>query len=200
MKNNDKLKNILKAGAILLGGTLILSFPNSIVHNIDEKKRENTDCILLSQWEYQTVDVEKTLDDYFLDYEYSNILNEKKKKKPYNSSAAIVATGNQVKDYLIEHNMDTALIDGMYFSNDGRILEVVETKDAEIIVKDSYSTYSSEDGYALDGSTYKKIKNIETSSYQELDEYALVKVVNVYYSDYLDTNPDYTYSYRLIKA
>lgn len=200
MKNNDKLKNILKAGAILLGGTLILSFPASIVHNIDEKKRENTDSILLSQLEYPTVDVEKTLYDYFLDYEYSNILNEHSKEKPYNSSAAIVATGNQVKDYLIEHNMDTALIDGMYFSNDGRTLEVVETKDAEIIVKDSYSTYSSEDGYALNGSTYKKIKNIETSSYQELDEYALVKVVNVYYSDYLDTNPDYTCSYRLIKA
>ena len=200
MKNNDKLKNILKAGAILLGGTLILSFPASIVHNIDEKKRENTDSILLSQLEYPTVDVEKTLYDYFLDYEYSNILNEHSKEQPYNSSAAIVATGNQVKDYLIEHNMDTALIDGMYFSNDGRTLEVVETKDAEIIVKDSYSTYSSEDGYALNGSTYKKIKNIETSSYQELDEYALVKVVNVYYSDYLDTNPDYTCSYRLIKA
>lgn len=197
MKNNDKLKNILKAGAILLGGTLILSFPANIVHNIDEKKRENTDSILLSQLNYPTVDVEKTLDDYFLDYEYSNILNEHSKEKPYNSSAAIVATGNQVKDYLIAHNIDTALIDGMYFSNDGRTLEVVETKDAEIITKDSYS---SEEGYVLDGSTYKKIKNIETSSYQELDEYALVKVVNVYYSDYLDTNPDYTCSYRLIKA
>ena len=201
MKNNNKFKKILKAGAIVLGGTLILSLPAGFVHNIDEIKRENSDFILSSQLEDPIFDVEKTLDGCLQDYGYTSIaMNRCKNKKLYDSSSAIVATGNQMKDYLLAHEMDTVLIDGMYFSKDGRTLEVVKTKGTSIITKNSYSTYSSDGKYALDGSAYKKIKNIETINYQELGDYVLVKNVYVYYSDYLDTDPDYTYSYHLIKS
>lgn len=198
MKNDDKIKKLLKAGAIVLGSTLILSVPATLTHNLDETKRMNANYVLASQLDSSAVDVEETLNEYLQDNEVIKI-NNCKNEKLYTKSSAIVATGNQIEKYLLAHEIDTVLIDGTYFTKDGRDLEVVERKAADIVVKDGIHTYQEVDGYALEGKTYKKIKDIETISYSELENYVLVKTVKVYYSDYLDSSPEHSSSYSLIK-
>lgn len=198
MKNDDKIKNLLKTGAIVLGSTLILSVPATLTHNLDETKRMNANYVLASQLDSSAVDVEETLNKYLQDNEVIKI-NNCKNEKLYTKSSAIVATGNQIEKYLLAHEIDTVLIDGTYFTKDGRDLEVVERKAADIIVKDGIHTYQEVDGYVLEGKTYKKIKDIETISYSELKNYALVKTVKVYYSDYLDNSPEHSSNYSLIK-
>ncbi len=198
MKNDDKIRNLLKTGAIVLGSTLILSIPATLTHNLDETKRMNANYVLASQLDSSAIDVEETLNEYLQDNEVIKI-NTCKNEKLYTRSSAIVATGNQIEKYLLAHEIDTVLIDGTYFTKDGRDLEVVERKAADIVVKDGIHTYQEVDGYALEGKTYKKIKDIETISYSELENYALVKSVKVYYSDYLDSSPEHSSSYSLIK-
>lgn len=198
MKNDDKMKNILKTGVIILGGTLILSIPASLASNFDEARRINASSLFKHELDnYIANNAEETLNDYFQDDEIIKI-NNKINENYYTSQSAIVATGNQIEKYLLAHEIDTALIDGTYFTKDGRNLEVVERKPADIVVKDGTYTYAEVDGYVLEGTNYKKIKDIETISYSELENYALVKTVNVYY-DTLDTTPDYETDYTLVK-
>lgn len=198
MKNEDKIKNLLKSGAIVLGGTLILSVPAMLTHNLEETKRMNANYVLASQLDSSFVDVEETLNEYLQENEVIKI-NDCKNEKFYTKSTAIVATGSQIEKYLLAHEMDTVLIDNTFFTKDGRNLEVVESKSADILVKDGVHTYPELDGYVLEGKTYKKIKDIETINYLELENYALVKTVKVYYSDYLDSSPKHSSSYCLIK-
>lgn len=198
MKNNEKKKNLLKVGAIALGCTFILSVPAALIHYLDETKRLNANYVIASQLDSSSVDVEETLDEYLKDNKVIEI-NDCKNEKLYTTSSSIVATGNQIEKYLLAHEIDTVLIDGTYFTKDGRNLEVVERKSADIVVKDGIHTYQEVEGYVLEGKTYKKIKDIETISYSELENYALVKTVKVYYSDYLDSSPEHSSSYSLIK-
>lgn len=198
MKNDDKIKNLLKAGAIVLGSTLILSVPATLTHNLDETKRMNANYVLASQLDSSAVDVEETLNEYLQDNEVIKI-NNCKNEKLYTKSSAIVATGNQIEKYLLAHEIDMVLLDDTYFTKDGRNLEVIERKSADIIVNDGSRMYKEENGYVLEETNYKKIKDIETISYSELENYALVKTVKVYYSDYLDSSPEHSSSYSLIK-
>jgi len=198
MKNYEKKKNLLKAGALALGCTFILSVPAVLTHDLDETKRMSANHVIASQLDSSIVDVEKTLDEYLKDNKVIEI-NDCKNEKLYTTSSSIVATGNQIEKYLLAHEMDTVLIDDTYFTKDGRNLEVVERKPADIIVTDEKRTYIGESEYILDGKAYKKIKDIETISYEELEKYALLKNVKVYYSDYLDSTPKYSSSYSLIK-
>lgn len=198
MKNDDKIKNLLKTGAIVLGSTLILSIPATLTHNLDETKRMNANYVLASQLDSSSVDVEETLNEYLQDNEVIKI-NNCKNEKLYTKSSAIVATGNQIEKYLLAHEIDMVLLDDTYFTKDGRNLEVIERKAADIIVNDGSRMYKEENGYVLEETNYKKIKDIETISYSELENYALVKTVKVYYSDYLDSSPEHSSSYSLIK-
>ena len=198
MKNDEKKKNLLKVGAIALGGTFILSVPAVLTHDLDETKRMSANYVIASQLDSSVVDVEKTLDEYLKDNKFIEI-NDYKNEKLYTTSSSIVATGNQIEKYLLAHEIDTVLLDDTYFTTDGRNLEVVERKPADIIVTDGNRKYKEADGYILDGKTCYKIKDIETISYEELEKYALLKNVKVYYSNCLDSTPKYSSSYSLIK-
>ncbi len=198
MKNDDKIKKLFKVGAVVLGGTLILSLPASIVHNFDQTRKINADSVLASELNYTADNVEKNLNDYLQDDNVMEI-NDFENEKLYTKSSAIVATGTQIEKYLLAHEINNVEIDGKYFTIDGRNLEVIERKPANKIVKDGVYTYAEVDGYILEGRTYKKIKDIATISYSELENYALLKTVKVYYSDYLDSSPKHTSSYSLIK-
>lgn len=198
MKNDDKIKNFLKAGAIALGGTLILSLPASIVHNFDETRKINADSVLASELNYTANSAEENINTYLQDDNIINI-NDCKKENLYTISSAIVATGSQIEKYLLAHEINSAEMDGKYFTIDGRNLEVIERKSADKIVKDGTYTYAAVDGYILEGRTYKKIKDIATISYSELEHYALLKTTKVYYSDCLDISPKHFSSYSLIK-
>lgn len=198
MKDNKNAKILLKTGAIVLGGTLIMSIPVSFVHALDDARRLNAEHVISSEIDLSIIDANKTLDCYLNSNGVIKI-NDCKDEELYTNSSSIVVTGNQIEKYLLAHEIDTIFIDGKCFTTDGRTLKVLEEKLSDKVVNDGSYFYVGSEGYVLDENAYKKIKDIETISYSELENYALLKTVNVYYSDSLDTTPKHSSSYSLIK-
>lgn len=129
--------------------------------------------------------------DLMIDQMFENNV-KKMDTKDFCSKKEMVATGEQLKEYLVSHDMNEVCIDGTWITKDGDTITLYSNSCDYVFVGED-QTYAS---FLSDNESINSME-INSISYSDLEDYVLEK--EVYVSNIVAKDREYTESYYLVK-
>lgn len=193
-----KNKKLQKIGAFVLAGT-IFATSGYYISKFYQTRKENTNSLLSSELEIS----KENMEDEFVKCLDPMTFNDISTNDFYIhtfSKSKTIASGEELRDYLISHDTECASVGEMYLTKDGKDIKYSETVKAEEKINSDTGEiiYVAQPGYVLEGDVCVKDYTMSTTSYSDLDDYELSKEVFVAY-DIFDSKPRHYSVYRLNK-